>query len=437
MIFSRANLSNLSTSLFIQCCGVVTGVFTARLLGPVARGELATVMLWPMVFSNLGLLGCNWALAREVAADPEKEREWTRAAILIAAGCATLFIMVGYAVIRQVLPHDKLYLLPLAQLCLLLVPLDIFNQMVLAVEQGAMRWSRYNWMRASFFIFYVAGICLIRWHGKAPVSWFVAVFLASQLLSALFRFAMHGKAILAGGFRARGCRILLRRGLPYFCATASNLLSLQLDKIIVISLLNTEAAGLYVVALTFGNAPSSLAEALGMTSFAVVSAEKEVGSQGKIITETFRQSSLISAGLAGVLVCLIPLVTTPLFGAAFAAAVRPAIILTIAASLVTSGSILNQGLRGAGRPYSGIVAQVAAIAVLAASATLLLPGFGLMGMAWAVLLSACSQVAVLVSAAALWLRISPWRFWPFRMRHLRVFFQNVAALRLRYSRMAA
>ena len=40
MIFSRANLSNLSTSLFIQCCGVVTGVFTARLLGPVARGEL-------------------------------------------------------------------------------------------------------------------------------------------------------------------------------------------------------------------------------------------------------------------------------------------------------------------------------------------------------------------------------------------------------------
>jgi hypothetical protein len=60
-----------------------------------------------------------------------------------------------------------------------------------------------------------------------------------------------------------------------------------------------------------------------------------------------------------------------------------------------------------------------------------------MGMAYAVLLSAAAQVAVLVWSAALWLRISPWRFWPFRVRHLRVFFQDVAALRLRHSRMAA
>ena len=67
MIFSRANIATFSTSLAIQFCGLITGILTARILGPTARGELATVMLWPMILSNLGLLGCNWALAREVA----------------------------------------------------------------------------------------------------------------------------------------------------------------------------------------------------------------------------------------------------------------------------------------------------------------------------------------------------------------------------------
>jgi len=30
-------------------------------------------MLWPMILSNLGLMGCNWGPGREVAADPRKE----------------------------------------------------------------------------------------------------------------------------------------------------------------------------------------------------------------------------------------------------------------------------------------------------------------------------------------------------------------------------
>jgi hypothetical protein len=65
VIFSKANFGTFSTSLAIQACGAGTGILTARLLGPVARGELATVILWPVILSNLGLMGCNWALARE------------------------------------------------------------------------------------------------------------------------------------------------------------------------------------------------------------------------------------------------------------------------------------------------------------------------------------------------------------------------------------
>jgi O-antigen/teichoic acid export membrane protein len=437
VIFSKANFGTFSTSLIIQVCGAATGILTARLLGPVARGELATVILWPVILSNLGLMGCNWVLAREVAKDPERECDWAAIGVAVGLATAALFLLAGYFLIPLLLPADRRYLRPLARFCLLLIPLDIFNQVLLAIEHGRMRWRRYNLLRFSYFLFYLILIGFVGVSRRTQVRWFVSAFLASHLLALLMRFWIQRKSLVAGKLRLGGCRHLLQEGLPYFGATVSNLVSLQLDTILVVSLLNTEAAGIYAVAGAFANGQSSLGEALGITSFAVLSNERNTGSQEKIITETFRQSALVSCGVGLVLSCLIPFLVVPLFGFDFSRAIWPGVVLALAASLAASANILNQGLRGAGRPYAGLVSQLLGTGVVAVAAMLFLRRYGLMGMAWAVLLSACTQVLALVAAAANWLRISPLHFWPFGARNIRLFFQQVAALRLRYSRSPA
>jgi O-antigen/teichoic acid export membrane protein len=437
MIFSRANLGTFSTSLAIRVCGLITGVLTARLLGPAARGELASVMLWPTILSNLGLMGCNWALARSVANDPDREADRICSAAAVGIASASLYFLLGYLLIPYVLPLDRSYLVPLTRFCLLLIPLDIFSQILLGIEHGRMRWRRYNLVRASFFIFYLILICFIWAMRKTQVRWFIWAFLVSHMLAVLVRLAIQRKSFAISRLHFAECVRLLRSGLPYFWATASNLLTLQLDKILVVSLLSTEAAGISAVALTFGNAQSSLGEALGITSFAVLSNQKSTGSQEKILTETFRQSALLSAALGLLLACLIPFLIKPLFGMEFSPAIQPAVILAIAASLTTSSDILNEGLRGAGRPYAGLVSQLLGTGVLALAAILLLQRSGLMGMAWAVVLSACTQVAVLVAAAANWLQISAFCFWPFSVRDIKMVCRQMAALRWRYSRSAA
>jgi O-antigen/teichoic acid export membrane protein len=431
VIFSRANFGTLSTSLAIQACGVCTGVVTARLLGPVARGELATVILWPTVLSNLGLMGCNWALAREVAKDPARECDWATGGIAVGLGTALLYFLAGYLLMPWMLSRDKAYLLPVARLCLLLIPLDIFNQVLLSVEHGRMRWRRYNLLRLSFSLFYFGLILLIGTIHRSEVHLFVFAFLASHLLTVLVRLRIQGKTLAGGRLQFSECRHLLRAGLPYFGATAGNLISLQLDKILVVSLLSTDAAGIYAVAATFASGQFSLGDALGATSFALVSNEKDSGSQEKIITETFRQSALVSSGAALLLAGLIPFLVQPLFGFEFSRAIWPAVVLALAGSLTTSANILNQGLRGAGRPHAGLLSQLAGTAVMGVAALLLLRRFGLMGMACAVLLGGCTQVLSLVAAAANWLGISPRSFWPFGVRNVRLFFQQVASLRLR------
>ncbi len=437
MIFSRANLATFYTSVAIQFCGLITGVLTARVLGPTARGELATVMLWPMILSNLGLMGCNWALAREVAADPRKESDWIRAAVAVGFAAACLYFVIGFWLIPYLLPLDRRYLGSLVRVCLLSIPLGIFNQTLLAIEHGRMRWRRYNSVRASFFVFYVILICLIALNKKPKVQWFIWAYLTSHALTVILRFFLQGESFASGKFQFTECFRLLRRGLPYFWATASNLLTLQLDKIIVVSLLSAGAAGIYAVAVTFSNAQSSLGEALGITSFASLSNEKSVDQQGKILTETFRQATFTSAGLCLLLSCFVPFLIGPLFGQEFAQAIGPAVILTASAALTTPSGILIQGLRGAGRPYPGLASQLLGTGVLAASAALLLPKFGLMGMAWAVVLSASFQIVLLIVIASALLRISPLRFWPFGAKDAREFWRSLMALRLPYSRSPA
>ena len=437
MIFSKANIGTFSTSLLIQACGAATGILAARLLGPIARGELATVILWPTVLSNLGLMGCNWVLAREVARDPERESDWVAVGVAVGLATAVLYLLAGYFLIPLLLPSDRGYLLFLARLCLLLIPFDICNQVLLAVEHGRMRWRRYNLLRLSFFLFYLILVAGIGATHRDQVRWFVFAFLASQLLALLLRIWIQRKSLFAGNLQFDRCRHLLRAGVPYFGATISNLFSLQLDTILVVSLLNAEAAGIYVVAAALANGQSSIGEALGITSFATLSNERNEGSQEKIIIETFRQSALVSCVVGLVLTCMIPFLVVPLFGFQFSGAVWPAVVLALAASLSGSTNILNQGLRGVGRPHAGLISQLVGTGVLALAALFFLGPLGLMGMAFAVLMSAVAQLFVLIAAAANWLRISPLEFWPFAPGNLKLFFQQVASLRPRYSRSIA
>ncbi len=93
--------------------------------------------------------------------------------------------------------------------------------------------------------------------------------------------------------------------------------------------------------------------------------------------------------------------------------------------------VLFERMRGAGRIHAGLVSQLLGTGVMALAAFFLLRRFDLMGISFAVLLSACVQQIVLVAAAAKWFGISPLQFWPFGAGNVRLLFQQVAEFRLR------
>ncbi len=433
MTFRRLHLGTLATSLTIQICGVITGIVTARSLGPVARGEFVAILLWPTIMSNIGLVGCNWAVARAVAAEPQREAYWTRVSAVVALMLSAAVVACGYFLLPVLLPADKLYLLSLSRVCLLLVPLDVFSQMLLATEHGRMRWWRYNVIRMSFYVAYAPLILMLWAIHRANLTSFAIVFLGSHLLAVLLRLAVHWRAILHGGVRLADCWKLLRSGLPFVWSTASNLLALQVDKILVVALLHTEAVGLYAAAVTFSSAHSAFGETLGITAFAQLANEQDTRVQARILAESFRQALVLACGLGLLLVGVVPFVVVPLFGHGFAAAVRPAMILTIAASLTAVSSVLNQGLKGAGKPAPGVISQLVGAVVLGLVGLALHRSMGLSGIAIAGVVSAATQVALLILSAAISLRVSPALFLSFDVKELRSIVRTLMSPRLRYS----
>lgn len=425
---TKAISQTFITNLAIQGCNVITGILTARLLQPAGRGELATIILWPSILAGIGIMGVNFSLARAAAADPGKENALARSALALGLVLAGATMLAGYFLLPWLLPADKQHLLTLNRVYLLWLPLNFVTLNLLALDHGRMRWGRYNITRLSVVLPYL-GFLLFFWlKGVSALTWFVFALLVSNFLAMLLRLVVQWHGIIRGRIHLALTFSVLKGGLPFFLASLSTLLVMQMDKALVVSLLSTEMVGYYAAAFTFASAHSSLGGALGVTSFAASANEADSARQGQYLAQIFRQATLLYIGAGAGVALLAPLLIVPLFGVDFAPAVRPAAILALATSFLALANVLNEGLKGGGRVIPGILAQFLAAGLIALAAWLLVPRYGLAGLAWAAVIGSVSQLAFLVMTAASLLQVSLPNFWGLRREEVKALCGRVTAL---------
>jgi O-antigen/teichoic acid export membrane protein len=108
----------------------------------------------------------------------------------------------------------------------------------------------------------------------------------------------------------------------------------------------------------------------------------------------------ITAALA-IMLCLILAVVTPvaivlLFGERFRASIPAALVLVPAAGILGLNLVLQEGLRGMGRPYAVLRAELSGLAVTAVALIAMLRPMGIIGAAIASLLGYSTVSAVLL-----------------------------------------
>jgi enterobacterial common antigen flippase len=393
---ARAFLQTLGANVTIQLLAIGQGVLLARLLSPTGRGEFAAAILWPTIFAAIGGCGVSTALARQAARGEDFARI-TRTGLYLS--CLTGLLTLGLCAISLpfLLNDTPPSVLLGAKWFLAYI---VFNHIAIAfvaIDQGAGRFGRYNLTRLILNPVHL-GLMVILWLiGVRDVVWFVVSLMIANGVVAAVRLCLglRGRPIIGHGLSLVKT---LREALPFGLANLITPLFQHIDKALLLYLLGTRELGIYTVALAAASVANSLAGSAQTVSFSIAAQAGALGGFERV-AKVFRLTAClwITAGipLAVILPWLLPL----LYGREFADAVLPSILLLPAMAFAGQANILEQALRGQGRPFAGLEARIVAIAVFALATLLLVSKWAILGVVAAFIIAQAILLLALVLAA--------------------------------------
>ena len=371
-----AFLGTFAASALLQGFTVVQGIILARILGPTGRGEFATVILWPNVFSAIGIFGTNIALAR-AAARVEDHDSLTRTSIFLAFITAAIASVACYLALPYFLPGGEQHLLGLSRFFVVFILLNHLILNINAVDQGAAHFKRFNLTRLLLNPVYCIFLVILWIIGLEDIKWVAASLLLATLVTVVVRLSMTLKNVKLWG-KLHSPIHAFHESARFGLAGMATSLYFQIDKALILWMLDPLNLGFYTVALSASTAIGSVTTSAGMVSF-TIAAQENKGAGFDKIARAFRISAILWL-LGGTLLALSMGILLPLvYGSDFAPAVNSARLLIIGSALAGLANLLEQSIRGQGKAFVGLEGRVYGLIVMAVAGFFMIRGFGLTG----------------------------------------------------------
>jgi O-antigen/teichoic acid export membrane protein len=397
-----AIIQTVLANVGVQAANIVCGIITARALGPGGRGALAGVIMWPQFLAYGMTLGVPVASVYWLKRRPESARELTGVGLMLSLIFGIVAAAVGFVVIPYSLHTYPQSTIHLAQMWVVVTPLALLAVTLISQVQAAGAFSNFNLFRflSPFSVLIVLLIARFSGHltfGTAALAYLLAgtpatIWIATWAFKfykpTIKEFVPTSKLLLGYGVRAWGGDLL---------GTIAN----QVDRILVVGLLNPESMGLYVVAQSAAGVLSVLPSAVWP-----VTLPKSSGMSNEGIIELTGRA--VRATLYIMIVASIPLFAAGgfllklVYGAKFmqASMVLPFLLVEAIADGLTA--VLAQAFLAAGFPGTVTMLQCVGLSTSIPMLYFLIPRFGVRGAGCALMISTlCRLTLVLVNF--------PWR----------------------------
>ncbi len=397
MSSAAAVMQSVGAKFLIIGINAGTGILCARALGPTGRGELAAMILWPVLLGSALTLGVPSALTYQMQRSPEKRSELVGAALFIACLTALLGMIVGVVGMPYWLPQYSPHTILFARILLLGTPLTT----LLLAGRAALE-SQGKFSASNKLLFATPALTLI---------WLVILKLTGTLtpVSAAIAYGPVGIPPLIWMLRRlneyhpslrhfrEATRLLGSYGLRSYGIDLCGTMALYVDQALVVRLLLPSLMGAYVVALSLSRMLNAF-----HTSVVMVLFPRSVGlERNHVVAMTgraARMSTMLTSCAGLVIVIFGPQVLTMLYGAGYRDAT--AVLRVLVAEVVISGAtlVLSQAFMALSRP--GVVTTLQIVGLLFTIPLLLLltPRFGLLGAGLALLISTTVRfISVVVS----------------------------------------
>lgn len=389
---------NAGTNVFNAIIGLMSGVLAARLLGPDGRGELAAIQMWPLTIATIAMLGLTEALVYFSAKNPERSGSYLGTAIAMALMSSLFFMPFGYALMPWLLNQQETDVVNAARWFLLIVPIYAVLGMAYHPFRGRQDFVRWNAMRVLPNIGWLLLLCWAWFYGVSNAKLLAMAYLGILTLLIFFVGWVVIKRI-PGPFKPQPSltKPLLSFGVPSVLSSIPQVLNCKFDQMVLAAFLPPSVLGLYVVAVSWGNIVTPMASAIASAVFPKVAAHGDPHQQVLACARSVRATVFVSSVIGLLLALVTPLLLPFLFGNRFSEAVAQALILILACVLSGINMVLSDGLRGLGRPYFVLWAELLGLIVSALFIWFALSRLGIIGAALASLLSSVFAMTVLVS----------------------------------------
>jgi O-antigen/teichoic acid export membrane protein len=373
--------STLMGQGLILALGILTGIFSARMLGPVGRGEYAAVMIWPTAIATVLSLGINQAVSFNLGRRAFTISEVTTAILVIGLTQSILSVVIGVLVVPHALAKYSPEVRHLGIIFVLLTPALILGVYTGNLFQGKQDLLRFNFIRVTAPFTYFAILVTVyflhrgtlRWVVLSTLGGYVAMLvLGSAMVWTILRPRMQWNALAMPRLLDFGYRTQLG-GLATY-------VNQRIDQMVLSLFVPPRQLGLYAVAVTLSTAVTVFPQAAGIVTFSRGSSQHFEDAKSTIGV-SFRASLIWLLLSCSALYAVSPFLIRLIFGSAFEGSILACRILLPGALMIGLNQVLYNGANALGRPGLPSCAEGVSIAATAIGLYVLVPRYGYIGAA--------------------------------------------------------
>lgn len=374
--------SNVAFSFLIIALGLIGSILISRTLGPAQRGEIAAIILWPVLLLHLGSFGTYRAVIYHFSKKNRNVENFLGNCLVITFLNSIVSIFIGSILIffsLQLLSLDfKWYSFYL----LLFLPLNIINQFISSILQALTLFKEYDFVRLFFPVFYLIGIlCLFSLNNLTVfniiiLQMFIMIF---QLLAFLYLYNSRVSSIFNIKYNKRTVKIIYSYGSKVWLGELSQGLNVKMDQIFISGMLSPRDLGIYVVASSVANFSSIVPNAFKTVYMPLISSTKKISEKFKMTRKILLNFLLINIGLTILYLIVLPILIPILYGNEFRDSIFISFILLIGFLFFNFKIVLSSIIQGFGKPiivsYSEIIGFIVLIIIVYPCTNL----YGIMG----------------------------------------------------------
>jgi O-antigen/teichoic acid export membrane protein len=368
-----------------------TGILTARALLPAGRGDLAAMTLWPLLLAYITGLGMPSSLIYFLRNKQQESSRLIPTGLLASLVFGSIASLAAAFLLPFWLHHYSPTVVRVAQLLLMATPICAMIQSGRAVLEASGSFLTSNIVQVTQPAATLAMLlCLLAVHHLNPVTAACAYIFAT--VPTLLILLAHVRRLVVDRWRVEiaSLRLLLSYGIRSSGIDVLGTLALQVDQLLVISLLTPSAMGIYGVALSLSRMFNLFQAAVVVVLFPRASG-REANDVCEMTAFSARVSTMVTGGCALGVALVGPFLLKLLYGRPFSAAASTLQILLVEVTVSGLVYVLAQAYMALGRPGIVTIVQLVGLSLSVPLMLVLIPRWGINGAATALLASTVAR----------------------------------------------